>query len=228
VIQTVQTKEKRRGRKMSATTVFPAVVPTTTTTAGTTSSQLFLFFISYALLAFLLLIWGAYRIFNKYFTELAAYNAALNPVVPTLGTSVNQSATQQNVQAAVNSATAAAISAVAPGSAAAPDLSNPVSASISQLAQITQSSNAAYNIPSPASSADIQTILNYLLARGSRLDGSPWSDEALRVLKNRTPWTCGGTGSQTICTYPAGINTQQTWIIFWDDASGKWNLRVQQ
>jgi hypothetical protein len=107
------------------------------------------------------------------------------------------------------------------------DLSNPVSASLTQITKIAQTTDALTNIPSPSTGADIETILMYLLARGGRLDGASWSAEALRTLRNRTPWTCGGTGSQTICTYPAGIDTQQTWIIFFDDSTGKWNLRAQ-
>lgn len=185
-------------------------------------NQVIVFFVVYAIFAFIILVAVSKNIFANY------YSQTLVPPGGFLPPAVNQTATSQNVQAAVNSAAAAAAAAAAPGAAASPNLSNPVSASIAQLSQYTQTSNAANNIPSPSAGADIGSILSYLLARGSRLDGSAWSEEALRVLKNRTPWTCGGTGSQTICTYPAGIDTQQTWIIFYDDASGKWNLRAQQ
>lgn len=106
------------------------------------------------------------------------------------------------------------------------NLNNPVSASLTQITQIAQTTNAATNIPSPSTGADIGSILIYLLARGGRLDGSAWSEEALRALKNRTPWVCGGTGSFLLCTYPAGIDTQQTWQIFFDDTTGKWNMRA--
>lgn len=188
------------------------------------TNEIVAFFVVYAIISFIVLIAAAKSIFANF------YSQTLMPVsVPNLAPPVvNQSATAANVQTAINSAASAAAAAAAPGAAATPNLSNPVSASISQIAQFTQTTNAANNIPSPSTGADIGSILSYLLARGSRLDGSAWSEEALRVLKNRTPWTCGGTGSQTICTYPAGIDTQQTWIIFYDDASGKWNLRAQQ
>ena len=101
-----------------------------------------------------------------------------------------------------------------------------MSTSLSQLTQVAQVNDAALNIQGPSTGGDIESILDYLLARGGRLDGSKWGAEALRVLKNGTPWQCGGQGSFMQCTYPAGIDTQQTWMIFFDDATGRWNLRA--
>jgi hypothetical protein len=82
------------------------------------------------------------------------------------------------------------------------------------------------SLPSPSTDADLETILNYLLKRGGRLDGAAWSSEAMTTLQNKTVWTGGGgTGSTRIFTYPQGTNTQHTWQIFYDDASGRWNLK---
>lgn len=81
-------------------------------------------------------------------------------------------------------------------------------------------------LQSPSTDADLETILNYLLKRGGRLDGAAWSSEAQTTLQNKTVWNGGGgTGSNRTFTYPAGVNTQRTWQIFYDDASGRWNMR---
>jgi hypothetical protein len=171
-----------------------------------THTEVYVFFGLFVLVAFLILVGGSRSIFQNYYAQV---QAATPPTVI------------QPLQTAPPPPPAAP--GAIPGGT---NLSNPVSASLSQLVKISQTLDAATNIPSPSAGADIGTILTYLRARGGRLDGSAWSEEALRILKNRTPWVCGGMGSQMQCTYPAGIDTQQTWLIFFDDGSGKWNLRA--
>lgn len=172
----------------------------------TSHPELIIWLVIFVFIGFAILVGGSHWIYSRYYTEIQAQTP------PTV---------IQPIQTAPPPPPAAP--GAVPGGT---NLSNPVSASLTQLTQIAQTTNAATNIPSPATNADIETILNYLIARGGRLDGSVWGAEALRVLKNRTPWVCGGTGSLTTCTYPAGVDTQTSWMIFYDDSTGKWNLRA--
>lgn len=81
-----------------------------------------------------------------------------------------------------------------------------------------------YKLVSPSPGADIESILSYLLERGHALDGTPWSTEIRTALTTRTAWQPSG-GTPPSYFYPSGLNTQSSFLIYYDDASGNWSIR---
>lgn len=81
-----------------------------------------------------------------------------------------------------------------------------------------------YKLVSPSPGADIESILSYLLERGHALDGTPWSTEIRTALTTRTAWQNSG-GTPPSYFYPSGLNTQSSFLIYYDDASGNWSIR---
>ena len=107
-----------------------------------------------------------------------------------------------------------------------PTVVTPAPAPVASTPPPVQVATSPLLLQSPSTDADLETILNYLLKRGGRLDGSAWSSEAQTALQNKTVWTGGsGQGSTRTFIYPQGVNTQRSWQIFYDDASGRWNMR---
>lgn len=77
------------------------------------------------------------------------------------------------------------------------------------------------SLPSPSPSADLETVLNYLLARGGTLDGVAYSSGMRTALLTTTHWTSSGKGWR----YEKGLNTQSSYLAYPDSASGMWNIR---
>lgn len=97
------------------------------------------------------------------------------------------------------------------------------SAGISTTEIITQGAK----ITSPSPSADLQTVLNYILARGTTLDGTGISSDMRTALTSQTAWETRG-GSPISYYYRSGINTLSSYIAYYDNASGAWNIRSGQ
>jgi len=78
--------------------------------------------------------------------------------------------------------------------------------------------------PVPGQEANLQTVLEHLQRCGSLEHDGKWNSIALRVLNNRIPWICRVDGSKLFCWYPAGIDTVNSWGIFFNEISQQWIL----
>jgi hypothetical protein len=90
--------------------------------------------------------------------------------------------------------------------------------------EIAETTPTIYKLVSPSPGADIESILSYLLERGHALDGTPWSSEVRTALRTRTAWQPSG-GSPPSYFYPSGLNTQSSFLLYYDDASNTWSIR---
>lgn len=83
------------------------------------------------------------------------------------------------------------------------------------------------NMPvnSPGLQADLPSILTYLMKRGKALDNTPWSPDEWLILKDETDWIPLYTGNTPVFYYPKGIETTQSYEIYYDIGAKAWNVR---
>lgn len=79
-------------------------------------------------------------------------------------------------------------------------------------------------VQSPDATADLQSVLNYLYQRGRDASGVPWSPEILSTLANSNDWQIQTTSPQS-WLYPAGITTNASYYIYFDDLTVSWQIR---
>jgi hypothetical protein len=108
-----------------------------------------------------------------------------------------------------------------------PIISRLPTAGIGTIQLIERPVAAAPEIQSPSPSADLQTVLGYILRRGSTLDNQPLSPDMETALKSPTSWQVRG-GNPPSYYYPKGINTQSSYLAYYDNSSSKWNIRADQ
>lgn len=89
------------------------------------------------------------------------------------------------------------------------------------IAPIPEQERSARAIPSPT--ADIGTILTYLLARQVNLDNHQWSEEAKRALANKSHWK-SKSGYPPTFEYAAGFDTPHPYRLFFSPTIGDWGL----
>lgn len=79
-------------------------------------------------------------------------------------------------------------------------------------------------LQSPDATSDLQSVLNYLYQRGRDATGVPWSPEVLSTLANSNNWQIQTTSPQS-WLYPAGITTNQSYYVYFDDVTVAWQIR---
>src|SRR5579883_572812 len=161
------------------------------------NSKVIIFFLGYALVTFLFLAIAGHVIYEDYYTKFYATQQAPQtsvivtpppppppPIQPPPVIEVKKAPEPPPTTTIIQPAptpppTPVVVAQNTPaGQSVDASFSNPVAASLSQLVQYAQTFNASQNIPSPSAAADVGAIENYLLARGSYGDGTPFSQEA--------------------------------------------------
>ena len=85
--------------------------------------------------------------------------------------------------------------------------------------------NPGLFLHSPGPTADIESVLNYLKARGRSLDNTPWSDEVRRTFDDPLEWVYAGPEPPRYI-YPAGRQTTQTLEVIYDENVSQWTAQT--
>ena len=92
------------------------------------------------------------------------------------------------------------------------------------------SSSSPLTLRSPAPSADVQTVITYILKRGQTLDKSLLSQDMKSALAAPTAWVpqiSNQSGFSELTYYfPKGITTKTAYRLYYDTNANAWNIKI--